>query len=512
MIFAPSDLDREGPPEKRRAEPDAAPQGSAPGPADANGQAPAPSEQPQPTIGEPADGVLPGQAPEAAPAPGRAPAVHVSRPSSRCVIAAGLRLPQARAGGLYRRENAAHLGAVAARELLAQSGVPAGALHEVLVGCVGQPHDQANVGRVLALRAGVPERVPARTLGRNCASGMDAVTTACTLIEAGRGDLFLCVGVEVMSQYPLTFGPGMTSLFERLSRARSPLERLAALASFRPSFLKPRVALMEGLTDPVTGLIMGRTAELLARDFGISREASDRFACESHLRAAKARDSGRLAREIVPHLPLGAKDGQAALVHDDGIRDGQSMESLAKLKPYFEKPDGIVTVGNSCGITDGATALLVASAERAADLGLVPLAEIRSWAWAGLDPRRMGLGPVFAGALALEQAGLTLAEMAVVELNEAFAAQVLACQAAFASDRFAAEHLGRATRVGELDPARLNPNGGAIALGHPVGASGARLLLTAAHELAVRGERFGLATLCIGGGQGGAVVLERRQS
>jgi acetyl-CoA C-acetyltransferase/acetyl-CoA acyltransferase len=437
------------------------------------------------------------------------PTIHVPAPRPRCVIAAGLRLPQVRAGGVFKREDAAHLGAVAARELLAQSGLDPASIDEVIVGCVGPPQDQANVGRVLSLRAGVPQSVPARTIGRNCASGMDAVTSACTLIEAGRGDTFLCVGVEVMSQYPLTFGPQMTSLFERLSRARSIGERLSALAAFRPSFLKPRIALMEGLTDPVSGLIMGRTAELLARDFAITREQSDRYALASHQRAGHARDSGRLAREIVAHLPLGAKEGEGATLHDDGIRDGQSLEGLAKLKPYFEKPDGIVTVGNSCGISDGATALLITTPERARELRLTPLANIRSWAWAGLDPSRMGLGPVFASAIALEQAGATLGDMAAIEINEAFAAQVLACQAAFASPAFAQTHLGRSNALGELDPAILNKNGGAIALGHPVGATGARLLLTTAIELSVVDGELGLATLCIGGGQGGAMVLER---
>ncbi len=488
MIFVPSDLD-------------------------GGKSAPQSPEPEKPSAHPPAQPRSEGNAAAApVPEPLAVPTFHVRTPRPRCVIAAGLRLPQVRAGGVYKREDAAHLGAVAARELLAQSGVPTDSIDEVIVGCVGPPQDQANVGRVLALRAGVPQSVPARTIGRNCASGMDAVTSACTLIEAGRGDLFLCVGVEVMSQYPLTFGPKMTGLFERLSRARSVGERVGALATFRPSFLKPRVALLEGLTDPVSGMIMGRTAELLARDFAVTREDADRFSLTSHARAARARDSGRLAREIVPHLPLGAKDGEPSTLHDDGIRDGQSMEGLAKLKAYFEKPDGTVTVGNSCGISDGATALLITTPERARELGLTPLASIRSWAWAGLDPSRMGLGPVFASAIALEQAGATVANMDAIEINEAFAAQVLACQAAFASAAFAAKHLGRSSALGEIDPARLNKNGGAIALGHPVGATGARLLLTTAIELSVSDGELGLATLCIGGGQGGAVVLERARA
>jgi len=426
--------------------------------------------------------------------------------STGVVLAAGVRAPQAKAGGAYRREDAGRLGSFAVREVLARAGLDPAALDEVAVGCVGPPQDQANVGRVVSLRAGVPQSVPALTVGRNCASGMEAATWAATRIEAGRGDLYVAAGVEVMSAYPLTFGPGMTALFERLSKARTLAARLAALASFRPSFLKPRVALLEGLTDPTCGLIMGKTAELLAREFGISREQADAYAAESHRRAQAARDAGRFEREIAPFLPQGA---ELAALHDDGIRDGQTVEGLAKLKPYFEKPDGIVTVGNSCGITDGATALVIASAERARALGLAPLARIRSWAWAGLDPARMGLGPVYASARALDAAGCALADMGVIELNEAFAAQVLACVKAFASDDFARDALGRAGALGEIDPARLNPNGGAIALGHPVGATGARLLLTTAHEMIARDCELGLATLCIGGGQGGAVVLER---
>lgn len=428
------------------------------------------------------------------------------------VVAAGLRSPWVRAGGAFAGEDAAHLGALVARELLARSGADPSDIDEVIAGCAGPPHDQANVARVLALRAGVPWHVPARTVARNCASGMEAVTSAITSIEAGHGDTYLCVGVEMMSRFPLMFSEKMTKLFADLTRAKSPAARMKALSSFRPALLKPRIGLMEGLTDPISGLIMGKTAEILAREFAISRLDADRFASESHARARKARDSGRLAREILPLLPLGAraKDGPPRSVeHDDGVRDGQSVAALGGLKPYFEKPDGRVTVGNSCGITDGACALLITTSEKAAALGLKPLARIVSFAYAGLDPARMGLGPVFASARALDAAGLALSDMGTIEVNEAFAAQVLACQKAFDSDAFAREHLDRPSRLGVLDLARTNVNGGAIALGHPVGATGARLVLTAAHELAVGGHRYALATLCIGGGQGGAVILER---
>ncbi len=425
------------------------------------------------------------------------------------VIAAGIRTPFARAGVRFAKEDAGHLGALVARELLARTGINPGDIDELVAGCVGPAHDQANVARVIALRAGIPAGVPARTVARNCASGMEAVTCAMANIAAGLGDLYLCVGVEVMSAYPLVFGSKMTELFARLARSKSPLQKLGVLTGFRPSFLAPRVALTEGLTDPVSGLIMGKTAELLAREFGISRAEADAYACESHRRAKAARDGGRLAKEITPVLPLGARAGDKSLAHDDGIRDDQTPEALAKLKPYFEKPDGSVTVGNSCGITDGAVALLVTTAERAQRLGLAPLASIRSFAWAGCDPARMGLGPVYATARALKLAGCSLGDMDVVEINEAFAAQVLACQRAFASESFAKDKLGRANALGTLDLVRTNVNGGAIALGHPVGATGARLLLTLAHELRAREADLGLATLCIGGGQGGAFVLRR---
>jgi len=428
----------------------------------------------------------------------------------RVVIAAGLRLPQARAGGAYGREDAAHLGAAVCRELLARTAVDPGELDEVIVGCVGPPHDQANVGRVIALRAGLPEATPALTVARNCASGIEMVTQAATQIEAGQGSLYLCVGVEVMSAYPLVFSRRAADRFARLARARSVASRLGILAGFRPRDFVPRITLMEGLTDPTCGLIMGRTAEVLAREFGVTREEADAFALESHRRAAAATESGFLPGEILPHLPLEAGLETRSIESDEGIRTDQSLARLAKLPPYFEKPDGVVTVGNSCGVTDGAVAMLVTTAERAAELGLDVLARVRSFAWAGLAPRRMGLGPVFASAGALDAAGCRLADIDLVELNEAFATQVIACRRAFASDAFARAELGREHALGELDPGRLNPHGGAIALGHPVGATGGRLLVTAARGLAARDGDLALATLCIGGGQGGAVVLERR--
>ncbi|MFT7669404.1 MAG: acetyl-CoA acetyltransferase family protein [Planctomycetota bacterium] len=425
------------------------------------------------------------------------------------VLAAGLRTPQMKAGGRFADENPGHLGSALVRELLARTGLDGSEFDEVILGCAGQPSNQANVARVIALRAGIPEHIPARTVARNCASGMESVTSAATSILAGQGTAYLCGGVEVMSGFPLIMGKKLTKLFGKLSRTRSMGQALGVWGTFRPKDITPRIAIMEGLTDPVSGMLMGETAELLAREFGISRETSDRYARQSHTRAEAARDAGRFEDEITHWMPLGSRDGARSAEHDDGIRDGQTEKALGKMKPYFVKPDGTVTVGNSCGITDGATVLIVSTRERARELGLTPLARIRSFAWAGLDPKRMGLGPVFSSARAMQASGCELSDFGTIELNEAFAAQVLACEKAFASGEFAEKHLGRATSLGSLDPDKLNVNGGAIALGHPVGATGARLLLTTAHELKRGDHELGLATLCIGGGQGGAVILER---
>ena len=424
------------------------------------------------------------------------------------VLATGVRTPLVRAGGAYAREDAAHLGAAVLREALARSPWRPAEVDEVIAGCVGVPHDQANVARVLSVRAGLPHATPARTVQRNCASGMEAVDCAAMAVETGRARLVACVGVEVMSRYPLTFNAAYTQLMERLARAKSPLAKARAMADFRPAMLVPQVALVEGLTDPLSGLIMGKTAEILAREWSITRAEADQYALRSHQRAASAQASGRFAAELVPHLPCGAAADAGAVVHDDAVRANQSIDALAKLPPYFEKPDGRVTVGNSCGITDGACALLVCRESTARAAGLQPLARLTGRAWAGCDPARMGLGPVVATARLLRATGRAWSDIDVVELNEAFAAQVLACEKAFDSDLYAAEHWG-GQRIGALDWNKTNANGGAIALGHPVGCTGARLLLTAAHELQQRGAQHALATLCIGGGQGGAFLLER---
>jgi acetyl-CoA acetyltransferase family protein len=419
-------------------------------------------------------------------------------------ILGGIRTPFVKAGGALRDTPVYDLGRVAVTELLSRHGVDPATLDEVVLGNCAQPPEAANVSRITALRAGVPQSVPAVTVHRNCASGMEAAAMAHQRIAAGTARLVLAGGMESMSQIPLLYSVEYGAWLERVVRARSPLAKVAGLLAFRPHMLRPRIALLEGLTDLSCGLNMGQTAEVLAREFRIRRERQDEFALVSHQRAVAARE--RLREEIVPLFPPPAFE----VVRDDiGPRENQTLEALARLKPYFDRRNGTVTVGNSCQVTDGAVALLIGDEETARRWPTPPLGRIVAYAFAGLAPERMGLGPVFAAARALERAGIGLEDCELFEINEAFAAQVLACLEAMRSSAFARAELGRERALGEIPLGRLNVNGGAIALGHPVGASGARLLLTLLTELRRRGLRRGLAALCVGGGQGAAFVLER---
>uniref|UniRef100_A0A832ML67 Thiolase family protein n=1 Tax=Eiseniibacteriota bacterium TaxID=2212470 RepID=A0A832ML67_UNCEI len=424
--------------------------------------------------------------------------------SAQAWLLAGVRTPFVKAGGAFRHTPVYELGRIVMGELLARHDVDPARLDHVVMGNCALPAEAANPARVTALRAGIPEPVAAVTVHRNCASGMEAVADAAYRIAAGDASLVLAGGMESMSQIPLMYPLAYGEWLEGLLRAKSLPARLGALARFRPAFLKPRIALAEGLTDLVCGLNMGQTAEVLSREFRITRERQDEFALRSHQLAVEAR--ARLREEIVPVFPAPSHE----MVQDDvGPRDGQTLEALGRLKPYFDRRNGTVTVGNSCQVTDGAVALLVGGEPEAARWPTPPLGRIRSFAFAGLAPSRMGLGPVFAMQRALERAGLGLDDLELVEINEAFAAQVLACLEASRSDDFARRELGRDRALGDIPLERLNVNGGAIALGHPVGASGARLLLTLCMELRRRGLKRGAAALCVGGGQGAAFVVER---
>jgi len=423
------------------------------------------------------------------------------------VVVDGLRTPFVKAGTQFRTVSAVELGRFVVREVLERVEIDPGALDEVVVGNIAAPADAPNIARVIALHAKIPQKVPAYSVARNCASGLDAVVEASYRIRSGDADLMVAAAVESMTRIPLLFSDEAADRFAGLARAKSLPAKIAAAARFRPRHFKPVFGLELGLRDPVSGLGMGETAEVLAKEFGIAREEQDAFALRSHQRAEAAWKDGRMGEEVAP-VPLPPRFEQMAAA-DNGIRPGQSMEALAKLKPVFDRTYGTVTAGNSSQITDGAVALVLASRRRASELRLPVLGTIRSWAFAGCDPARMGLGPVLATPEALARARLDgLARIDRIEINEAFAAQVLACLRAFESRKFFQERLGTAP-VGAVDLDRLNVNGGAIALGHPVGASGARLVLTLLKELGRRGESLGLAALCVGGGQGAAVVVER---
>src|SRR5215831_7819943 len=424
--------------------------------------------------------------------------------SDRLAIIDGVRTPFCKAGTELAGFGADELGRIAVNALLTRTGLDPELVDEVIFGCVAQPVDAANVARVIALRAGIPESVPAITVQRNCASGCEALTLAQEKLRAGRGSLFIVGGAESMSNIPLLFNQAAVEKFSRLGRARSFGQRLKALAAFRPADFTPRIGLLLGLTDPACGMNMGETAELLAREFAVTREEQDETALRSHQRALAAR--AKLAEEICPAF-LASK--AAALTRDNGPRDNQSLAALAKLKPIFDRKTGTVTAGNASQVTDGAVALLVMSENRAEQLRFTPLGVLTDYAYAGCDPSRMGLGPVFAMARAEEQTGLKPADADIIELNEAFAAQTLAVLKAARSEKFARQFLRRDAPLGEISLEQLNVNGGAIALGHPVGATGARLVLTSLKELHRRKERRALVTLCVGGGQAAALWLER---
>jgi acetyl-CoA acyltransferase len=422
----------------------------------------------------------------------------------RIAIVDGIRTPFCKMGSNFNNLSAQELGRIAARELIERMGFDVRNIDEVIFGCVGQPADAANIARIISLLAGIPKTVPAYTVHRNCASGIEAVVSAAMKIQVGEGRCILAGGTESMSNIPFFFSKEAQEIFMEVNRAKSLGARLTAFSKFRSKHFSPKIGLALGLMDPVCGLNMGQTAEVLVKEFGITRKEQDEFALMSHQRALASKEIFR--EEIVPVIP-GPKYKEA-VIDDNGPREGQTYEALAKLKPFFEKGTGTVTAGNSSQVTDGAAALMVMSESRAKELGLKPLGYLRAFAFAGVEPQRMGIGPAHAIPKVLKKAGLKLSDMQAIEINEAFAAQVIACLKALASTEFA-KQFGYEGYTGEIDPAKLNIHGGAIALGHPVGTTGARLILTMLKHLNRKNLNLGLASLCIGGGQGAAVILER---
>jgi acetyl-CoA acetyltransferase family protein len=419
-------------------------------------------------------------------------------------VLAGVRTPFAKAFGALANVPADRLGQVAVEAVLTRANLRPADVGEVVFGNVAGQPDASNLGRVIALRSGIPQDRVAHTVNRNCASGMEAVFAAWQALNEGRTDLIVAGGTESMSNVPLLWNNQARDFFMDFRKAGFGGKVSMFLRRFRPSLLKPIAALELGLGDPTCGLNMGQTAEVLAKEFGIPRQAQDEFAVTSHQRAVAAWKRGFFADEVVP-VPAEFTKGEAVTT-DTGPRPGQSLDALAKLKPIFDRKGGSVTAGNSCPITDGAAALVLTHADKLA--GREPLGTIRGYALAGCDPKRMGLGPVFAIHKLLRQTGATLADFDLIEINEAFAVQVLACKQAMGSAEFARRELSDDKPVGDLDLSKVNVNGGAIALGHPVGTSGTRLILTLLRALRDRGLKRGLAALCVGGGQGAAVWVE----
>lgn len=413
----------------------------------------------------------------------------------------GARTPFIKAQGRPGPFSAADLAVAVGKGLLQRQSFAAPQLDEVIVGCVIPSAKEVNVARVISLRLGCGEQVPAWTVQRNCASGMQALATAAERIAAGYSDLILAGGTESMSHAPVMLNPHMVNWLADWRQARQLTSRLKLLGQLRAKHLCPEFALLQGLTDPTSGLGMGQTAENLASRFQISREQMDQFSLESHQKLATGIDSDQYS-EIIP---LYTADGRC-ISADEGLRRDGDTASLARLKPAFDRPFGRITAGNSAQITDGAALLLLASEDAVERYQLPILGQIVDCAWAGLAPEQMGLGPVYAmDQLLSRQANLV--DIDLWEINEAFAAQVLACLVALADEAWQHQHLGQVTVVPPIDRQKLNVDGGSVAIGHPVGASGARIVLHLLKALHQRGGGNGVASLCIGGGQGGAMLV-----
>ena len=399
---------------------------------------------------------------------------------------------------------ASDLATQAGRALLLRQPFEPSDLDEVILGCAAPSPDETNIGRMVALRLGCGNKVPGWTVMRNCASGMQAIDSAIANIQSGRSELVLAGGVDALSRAPLLYSDAMVRWFAGMMSMRSAGQKAQHFTKLSPgALLSPVIGLMKGLTDPIVGLLMGQTAENLAWRFGIDRKQMDEFAVRSHQRALAGRAAGHFG-EIVPVVDSKGN----VYAEDDGVRADASMAGMAKLKPFFDKKYGNITAANSSQITDGAAWVLLASEEAVKKWNLKVLGRIVDSQWSGLAPEQMGLGPVHASTPILQRNGLSLADVDYWELNEAFAAQVLGCQAAWKDDAYCREQLDLPGAFGTIDDSRLNVDGGAVSIGHPVGASGARIVLHLLHVLRRNNAKRGVATICIGGGLGGAMLLE----
>jgi acetyl-CoA C-acetyltransferase len=422
----------------------------------------------------------------------------------RVYIVDGARTPFIKARGKPGPFTPVDLAVQCGRPLLLRQPFAATAFDQVILGCVNAIADEQNPARVAALRMGCGTEMVAFTVAINCGSGMQSIDTAYRYIREGSSDLILAGGAESLSHAPLVVRADAVDFLAAMNAAKSPMDKAKAIAGFRPDMLTPVIGLERGLTDPITNLGMGQTAEVLAHLFNISREMADAYSVESHKRLARATAEGWLKGEVEPMF---SRDGEV-FDHDDGVRADSSVEKLGKLKPVFERPYGKVTAGNSSQITDGASWVILASEDAVKKHGLKPIAEIKDSQWSACDPSVMGLGPVISSTPLLKRAGLSLSDIDVWEINEAFAAQVLSCLAAWNDETFCKDVLGLPGAAGMIDHEKLNIDGGAISLGHPVGASGNRIVLHVINALHRLGKKTGIATECIGGGQGGAMLIE----
>jgi len=418
-------------------------------------------------------------------------------------IVDGARTPFLKARGRPGPFSASDLAISTGQHLLARQPFSPVELNEVIIGCMSPSENEANIARIIGLRLGTGKKVPGFTVQRNCASGLQSIDSAALLIGSGRSDLILAGGTEAMSRTPLLYNRRMTNWFADFQQAKSISEKLKILSHFRPNYLSPIISLLSGLTDPIVGLNMGQTAEILAARFNITREEMDEYAARSHHRLANAYDQHWMDEVTT----LYDTDGKYYL-EDDGLRRDTTVEKLATLKPFFDKTFGLVTAGNSSQITDGAALVILASSTAVKKYDLPVLGKIVDIQWAGVDPAQMGLGPVHAITPILERQNLLFNDIDYIEINEAFAAQVLACLCAWDSDKYCREKLGLGEALGAPDQSKLNIDGGAIATGHPIGASGTRVTLHLLNILKRTNTKLGIASLCVGGGIGGAILVE----
>jgi acetyl-CoA acyltransferase len=422
----------------------------------------------------------------------------------RVALVAGIRTPFARSGTSYDDITAVELGGMAVKELVARYEVDGGAIDELIYGTVIPSVARPNIAREVVFEAGLPMHVPASSVVMACASSNRAITDSAEKIALGLSAAIIAGGSECLSDVPVLFSRKFTKRLMRLAKAKSAAAKARVFAGFRPGELAPNPP---AIAEYTTGLSMGQSAEKMAKENHISRQAQDEYTLRSHQKAAAGWDSGVLAAETFP-VPVPPKY-ESMETRDNNIRRDSSMEQLANLKPVFDREYGSVTAGNSSPLTDGASAVLLMSEERAKAEGRKPIAFIRSWAYSALDPSDQLLqGPAFAAPRALDRAGLKLSDMGRVEMHEAFAAQVLSNLQAFASASFARERLSRSEPLGEVDPTILNLYGGSISIGHPFAATGARIVTTLANELVRSGKQFGLLTVCAAGALGHAMVLE----